>query len=92
MDGPNGRQTSGPTSPPSPSPSPPLRMDALKLAVTSNLSLCCFHQTEYAQSVFYACKAMEHDPGSVKLLLRRARALSMKVCERASRVHILLHA
>ena len=56
-------------------------MDAFKLAIMSNLSLCCYHQTEYAQSAFYACKAMDHDPGSVKLLLRRARALSMKVRE-----------
>ena len=54
-------------------------MDALKLAVLSNLVLCCFHQAEYAQSALYASKAMDHDPGSVKLLLRRARALSMKV-------------
>ena len=54
-------------------------MDALKLTMLSNLTLCCFQQTEYAQSAFYATKAMEHDPDSVKLLLRRARALSMKV-------------
>ena len=65
-----------------------LRMDAFKLAIMSNLSLCCFHQTEYAQSAFYACKAMDHDPGSVKLLLRRARALSMKVGGGATAVGI----
>ncbi|GAX74288.1 hypothetical protein CEUSTIGMA_g1737.t1 [Chlamydomonas eustigma] len=53
------------------------RMDAFKLAVLSNLALCCFHQSEYTVSIMYTTKALEHDPSSIKLLLRRARAKSM---------------
>lgn len=54
------------------------RMDALQLALLSNLVLCCHNQGEYVEAVAYATKALNHDQASVKLLLRRARAQSMK--------------
>lgn len=47
--------------------------------MVSNLTLCCYHQADYVQAVAYASKGLEHNPDSAKLLLRRARALSMKV-------------
>ena len=55
------------------------RIDEYKLAMVSNLTLCCYHQADYVQAVAYASKGLEHNPDSAKLLLRRARALSMKV-------------
>mmetsp|Transcript_52386 Transcript_52386/g.106551 ORF Transcript_52386/g.106551 Transcript_52386/m.106551 type:complete len:109 (-) Transcript_52386:50-376(-) len=53
-------------------------MDALKLNIVSNLTLACYGQADYIQAVDYATKALEFEPNSAKLLLRRARALSMK--------------
>ncbi|KAG1666907.1 hypothetical protein FOA52_005967 [Chlamydomonas sp. UWO 241] len=54
------------------------QMDALKLNVVSNLALACHQQEDYIQAVAYATKALDFDPDSAKLLLRRARALSAK--------------
>jgi len=54
------------------------RTDALKLNMLSNLTLACFQQEDYIQAVTYATRALDFDPDSAKLLLRRARALSMK--------------
>eukprot|EP00798_Chlamydomonas_sp_ICE-L_P005152 gene5152-34966_t len=53
-------------------------IDALKLAVASNMAMCCIALEDYAKAVVLCDKAMQQDPDSVKLMFRRAKALSLK--------------